>query len=285
MNKRSAMSGFADQVAQPLGEGIGQGILIQVDDARKRKEQQRLQKEAEDRILKRDKEELSQGRKVSKVVMDEKGNVNKTYEDKDLTKKDEIKQQREERLAKQYELSNASRIRQEFIKRPEVEDFTTVSTNVAAMESLLNDALTKKDKTSYLAVDQGLITMFNKLTDPQSVVRESEYARTPQNLPVVNAIVGAIGKLQEGGAGLTDEDRKALVEGAKIIQAERGKQYNQTLQEYTDLANQYGLDVNMVTRGRKPFETGEQQPQQPTTIPAVGQTFNGQKVIGVKRIQ
>jgi hypothetical protein len=168
-------------------------------------------------------------------------------------KVDSLKAHREARLTTQYELNNATKLRTEFINRPEVKDFVTVNTNVNAMDALLQRALATKDKQNYVATDQGLITMYNKLTDPASVVRESEYARTPENLPMVNRMIGAIGKVQAGGAGLTDEDRKALVAGAKIILRERATPYNNALQEYTDLSAQYNLDPTMVTRGMQPY--------------------------------
>ena len=169
---------------------------------------------------------------------------------------DSFKERREERIATQAELANATKLRTEFINRPEVKDFVTVNTNVGAMEKLLDVALKDNDKKNFVAIDQGIITMYNKLTDPQSVVRESEYARTPENLPMVNRISGAIGKVQAGGAGLTNDDRKALVEGAKIILKERANPYNSALTEYEDLANQYGLNPSMVTRNMKPYMGG-----------------------------
>lgn len=170
-----------------------------------------------------------------------------------------LKSSRENRIARQSELNNATRLRGEFINRPEVKDFVTVNTSVNAMDALLGRALETKDKNNYVAIDQGLITMYNKLTDPASVVRESEYARTPENLPMVNRMIGAIGKVQSGGAGLTDDDRKALVEGAKVILRERANPYNEALTEYSTLAEQYGLDPSMVTRGMKQFEPGIQK--------------------------
>ena len=129
------------------------------------------------------------------------------------------------------------------------------------MDALLQKALSG-DVQNKVALDQALITMFNKLTDPNSVVRESEYARTPQNLPMVNRIQGAVQKLTKGGAGLTNKDREALVLGAKIIADERGKTYNTTLQEYGDLAGGYDLDPALTLRGMKEhsnFIGGEQQ--------------------------
>lgn len=137
-------------------------------------------------------------------------------------------------------------LRNEFINRPEVKEFQTVGTNVKTMDSLLRSALSGNMQNK-LALDQSLITMYNKLTDPNSVVRESEYARTPENIPVMNRISGAIQKVQAGGAGLTDEDRKALVIGAKIIANERGGTYSRTRQGYVDLANRGGVDPFFVT--------------------------------------
>jgi len=166
---------------------------------------------------------------------------------------DSFKEKRENRIANQAELSNATKLRTEFINRPEVKDFITVNTNVNAMQKLLDTALASNDKQNYVAVDQGIITMYNKLTDPASVVRESEYARTPENLPMINRMLGAIGKVQAGGAGLTNDDRKALVEGAKIILKERANPYNSALQEYADLSSQYGINPSMVTRGMQPY--------------------------------
>ena len=64
---------------------------------------------------------------------------------------------------------------------------------------------------SLVGVDQALIMIYNKLSDETSVVRESEYARTGKNLPVINQLTGYFGaKLEKGGAGLNDVERLAL---------------------------------------------------------------------------
>ena len=144
-----------------------------------------------------------------------------------------------------------SDLRQEFLNRPEVKEYVTINTQVKSMDSLLKSALSG-NVNNKISLDQALITMFNKLTDPTSVVRESEYARTPENIPFVNRIPGAIAKLQEGGAGLTDKDREALVWGAKVIADERGKTFNETYTGYEDLAETMAkVPKTMVTRGMK----------------------------------
>ena len=148
----------------------------------------------------------------------------------------------------------SDRLRKEFIDRPEVKEFVTVKNSVTSMEALLQGAL-KGDLNNRVALDQGLITMYNKLTDPNSVVRESEYARTPENLPLVNRIEGAITKIGQGGAGLTNDDRKALILGAKIIGNERGKTFSTRREEYVSLAEKYGIDPEIIV-GTIPEFTG-----------------------------
>jgi len=153
---------------------------------------------------------------------------------------------RQELAQKKQDLYGTSKLREEFLNKAEVKDYITSKTQVDSMDSMLANLSQGNNK---VALDQGLISMFNKLTDPTSVVRESEYARTPENLPVVNRMVGAIDKLKQGGAGLTNGDREALVVGAKIIMDERGRTYNKTLGEYNTLAEQYGFDQSLINRG------------------------------------
>lgn len=150
-------------------------------------------------------------------------------------------------------LIDSTKIREEFLNRPEVKEYTLINTQVSSMDALLKEAKVGNIQNK-VALDQALITMFNKLTDPNSVVRESEYARTPKNLPLANRFSGALQKLEAGGAGLTNSDREALVWGAKVIADERGKTYNQTLQEYVDLSKQYGIEENLITRGKIPHK-------------------------------
>jgi len=159
-------------------------------------------------------------------------------------------------------LIDSTKIREEFLNRPEVKEYTLINTQVNSMDALLKKA-NEGNLQNKVALDQALITMFNKLTDPNSVVRESEYARTPANLPLANRFSGALQKLEKGGAGLTDKDRNALVWGAKVIANERGNTYNNTLQGYIDLANQYGIESSLITRGLKEHKefTLEKNPQ------------------------
>lgn len=164
-----------------------------------------------------------------------------------MTKR-KITEGKEDARLKRNDLVDSTKIREEFINRPEVKEYITVNTSVKSMDSLLKNAKSGNIQNK-VALDQALVTMYNKLTDPNSVVRESEYARTAGNLPLMNRFSGALEKVQKGGAGLTDSDRDALVWGAKVIADERGKTYSDTLKSYTDLSNQYGIEPSLITRG------------------------------------
>jgi hypothetical protein len=187
---------------------------------------------------------------------------------------------------KRTAFAESTKVREEFLNRPEVKEFVSINTNVRAIDRLVSESGAIKNK---VALDQALITMFNKLTDPNSVVRESEYARTPENLPLVNRFSGALQKLQKGGAGLTDDDRRTLVWGARVIANERGRTYNETYQGYVDLANQYGIEESLITRGLSqhkeyPLDIGKSD-NKVNQLPQIGDTLFGQKVIRYRRVR
>lgn len=166
--------------------------------------------------------------------------------------------------------ARASSLRKEFQAIPVVKDFQVIREQVGVMDDLINSIKiddNTKDSNA-LALDQSLITTFNKITDPTSVVRESEYERTPANLSLANRFSGAFEKLKKGGAGLTKKDREALVFGAKVIADSRGSRYNEILSSYKTIADASGVEPKLVTEGfgeYKPYgaisNKSEKEPQ------------------------
>lgn len=151
-------------------------------------------------------------------------------------------------------------LRKEFLSLPEVKDFPTIESNAKRAAAALNATGSK------LAVDQSLITVFNKMIDPSSVVRESEYARTPQDMAVLNRIKGNWGKIQEGGAGLPIEERQALARMITNFSRIASQQYNARAGEYRKLANDYGFEPSrVVARGNG---VSEDRPIAPAGIKA-----------------
>lgn len=189
----------------------------------------------------------------SKGNLSSKQSFSPTQEEDDLKslRKDLLSAQidatrgRADRGERQFDVKVSNDLRKEFINREEVKDYVKVVTGVKTMDALLKKAINGDDQ-SRIAIDQGLITLYNKMTDPTSVVRESEYARTPENVPIINRMFGAIDKLKSGGAGLTNADREALVIGAKIVANERGKAFQDRRNEYVALADKLSADPNVV---------------------------------------
>jgi len=151
-------------------------------------------------------------------------------------------------------------LRKEFLSLPEVKEYPTVE----AQTQRAVKALAEQGKGSNVAVDQSIITIFNKMLDPASVVRESEYARTPQDLSVLSRIKGKWDKIQKGGAGLDATERAALQRMVDNFSVIASQQYNNRVGEYKGLARDYGYNPERVVP-RKNALDNKQPPKQPIT--------------------
>ncbi|MDD5722705.1 MAG: hypothetical protein PHY29_03070 [Syntrophales bacterium] len=154
---------------------------------------------------------------------------------------------------------DAASLRKEFNSLQEVRDYNNIKTKYNAMVAALGESKTSENM---VAVDQALITLFNKMTDPNSVVRESEYARTGVNMPFINMVKGKAQKIMEGGAGLTPEERNAIVRMGKLFMATYQNNYNSRMQEYANYATMSGINPNMVFSSKQAGKTGTEQPKQ-----------------------
>lgn len=121
-----------------------------------------------------------------------------------------------------------------------------------------------------IAADQALINGLNKLLDPQSVVRESEYVRTPEGAAVLNKLQGQFERIAKGGVAISDADRTAIVEMANNIMQNIGSQYNESFDRYEKIAKAYGINPDMIFGTLARFDTG-------MTNPNVGVTKSGLK--------
>ncbi len=76
---------------------------------------------------------------------------------------------------------------------------------------------TEQNSFSFVGLDQTIFVTFQKLLDPPSVVRESEYARTAKGIALISKIEGWMPRLKKGGTGVTDKDRQEIINSAKIL--------------------------------------------------------------------
>lgn len=97
------------------------------------------------------------------------------------------------------------------------------------------------------ATTQAIVTTFNKILDPTSVVRETEYDRSSAGQALISAIEGRIARISQGGPGLTPESLAELVD--------LGLTYSKNAQASIATANErarqqaeyFGLNPDFVT--------------------------------------
>lgn len=123
---------------------------------------------------------------------------------------------------------------------------------------------------------QAVLVTFQKILDPTSVVRESEYARTATGQSLINRIDGYSQRLAAGGAGMTDSELAAMVQTAKEFLAGM-EDYGKGLRERIGrTAQEYDLDPRMIfddaLTGSEPADAA------PASGPSVGtrRLINGQ---------
>lgn len=151
----------------------------------------------------------------------------------------------------------------EFRADPRIEDLGIVERSERGMTAALNQAR-RGGSANRIASDQALGVLFQKMLDPTSVVRESEFARTPQGASMINRITGSIKQLVTGGLGLEDEDRQALVDMARKLLQEAKISANRAFSEFETRADEIGLNKKIVFGGAKPFNITEEPIIQPT---------------------
>jgi len=118
-----------------------------------------------------------------------------------------------------------------------------------------NNILKKGDRSLNT---QAIITSFNKILDPTSVVRESEYDRTAQGQALIEQLRGKVDQIASGGAGVTEQTLKEASDIAKTYLESSQDSINAENQRARAMAEQFGLQGDFVTStyGATPTTTG-----------------------------
>ncbi len=143
----------------------------------------------------------------------------------------------------------------EFRADPRIQNLQIVERSERGMQAALRLS-TAPGAKSKIASDQALGVLFQKMLDPTSVVRESEFARTPEGAALMSRITSQIPKLLQGGLAISDDDRRALVTMAQKLLNEAKVTANRAFAEFATRADTLGLDRRIVFGGRKPFAIG-----------------------------
>ena len=145
--------------------------------------------------------------------------------------------------------SNITTVRKEFNAIPAVKNYAEIKRQFNNVEAVKKKFANVNGKVKYNANDQTLITTFNKILDPTSVVRESEFARTAAGQGLIDKIQGAAEKMIKGGSGLSKEERDDVfnaIEAMYKAQEEEARRYGKF---YSDLAIRYGINPEDITGG------------------------------------
>lgn len=161
--------------------------------------------------------------------------------DRERDARDQRKDSREadadRRTTTNTKFDNTSTLRKEFLGRPSV-------TNYDVALGTFNSSL----KTAHNAQgDQSLITAYAKMLDPNSAVREGEFATTAGTQNIVNQIKARFAKEMGAGGMLTQEGRDAIRSEMRNLVVSRFKpEYDRDREQYTKMAERSGFDPYMV---------------------------------------
>lgn len=160
----------------------------------------------------------------------------------------------------------------EFRASPTFERFSKIQKSADDIGRAYERSLVATDK---IAADQAIIVAYNKLIDPDSVVRETEYARTPRGQALLRAIEGRVKAVSEGGAGLTDEARKELkIMADELLEGAR--------QQYAGDVESFGKIVDIVdpVKGRDIVFGGFKD----RAIKPVNKADSGLQIFSIKKV-
>jgi hypothetical protein len=126
-------------------------------------------------------------------------------------------------------------------------DYNKAKLQIGNIRTAFDSALRRNEAgESINAASQGVLVSFQKLLDPTSVVRESEYARSPEGLDYMSRLQGQYTRIKQGGAGLTAEDLREFKDTAEEFLRNYEDSAIDEAQLVISQANTYGLDINNI---------------------------------------
>ena len=120
-----------------------------------------------------------------------------------------------------------------------------------------------------LAGRQSILISFNKLLDPGSVVRESEYARSATGQSALETLKGYADKLAQGGAGVTLKELESYKRfGEEVVKKALESTVGPERKRISRLVEYAGVDPELIFTGRFAPEAPQARPQ---AAPALAQ--------------
>ena len=127
------------------------------------------------------------------------------------------------------------------------------------------------------AGSQAVLVTFQKILDPSSVVRESEYARSSSGLSMLERMRGAAEKLAKGGAGVSISELEAFARLADEAVSQFGKGWlTQERDRIGSFADAYNIPRKYVFQGGRFAPKGPPQKPRAPAPPGMPQGLPGQ---------
>ena len=123
------------------------------------------------------------------------------------------------------------------------------------------------ERGDMLSGSQAILISFNKLLDPTSVVRESEYARSATGQSALETMRGFVQKLGEGGAGVTIRELQTYRDfGQEVVKQALQSTLRPERERIARLVKFAGVDPELIFTGRfasdaAPQQEAQRQPQ------------------------
>lgn len=116
-------------------------------------------------------------------------------------------------------------------------NYNVINESKVALESIA--------KQPNAATDIAMVFSFMKILDPDSVVRETEYAAAARAAGVPDRIAGVIERIQSGQI-LTPQQRQEFLGVARTLASARGEMHKKTLERYKGISERLGVDPRNV---------------------------------------
>ena len=130
--------------------------------------------------------------------------------------------------------------------RQELQRATTGVREVRHQASLMDAGMAEARKGNLNAGSQAVLVTFQKILDPTSVVRESEYARSPQGLSIIQRMEGFLPRLMQGGPGVPLPELEKFAQLARIFATNAEKAAERASLPILMQADDLGIDRSRI---------------------------------------
>lgn len=158
-------------------------------------------------------------------------------------------------------------------------NWRTMKGQVATMEA----GLAAARQGDMAAGAQAVLVTFQKILDPTSVVRESEYARSAEGQSALNQIKGFTDRLARGGVGVPMAELEKFYTLGKSMVARAAQELPNIRTQFEDNAVEYGLNPRLIIAEDPAEATEAAQPPEAAIGATAGRVYYDSNGKPIKR--